>query len=141
MTWLKFFAAPEDFPPLLEQLLTEPRRLFEVYSEPGQHAREYAAISATRSLPLGQDPDGNGVALHFALWVPSVMPQLPLCAGSSYVVPNSHMVAGVTPSKAVACSGSRPAAFMTVPSRLPRLAGLLNVLRHASVPFARGLSP
>ncbi len=75
MTWLKFFAAPEDFPPLLEQLLTEPRRLLEVYSEPGQPAREFAATSAARSLALGQDPDGNGVALHLALWVPTVMPQ------------------------------------------------------------------
>lgn len=74
MTWTKFFATPDDFPALLERLLVEPRRLFEVYSEPGHHAREFATTAATGALPLGEDPDGNGVALHLALWAPEVMP-------------------------------------------------------------------
>ena len=75
MTWVKFFAAPEDFPSLLERLLGEERRIFEVYSEPGQHAREFASATAIRPLPFGQDPDGTGVALHLALWASNVMPR------------------------------------------------------------------
>ncbi len=74
MTWVKFFAAPDDFPPLLERILVEPRRLFEVYSEPGTKAREFATAAAADVLPLGHDPDGNGLALHLALWAPDVMP-------------------------------------------------------------------
>ena len=75
MTWIKFFAAPEDFPTLLERLFEEERRLFEVYSQPGQHTREFASAAAISSLPFGQDPDGTGVALHLALWASSVMPR------------------------------------------------------------------
>jgi len=74
MAWLKFFAAPEDFSPLLERLLDKERRLFEVYSEPGQHAREFADLAAARSLPFGEDPRGTGIALHLALWSSKVMP-------------------------------------------------------------------
>src|SRR5437016_3478766 len=74
MPWLKFFAAPDDLQALVERLLVEPRRLFEVYSEPGHKAREFVNAAATRDLALGQDPDGNGVALHLALWAPEVMP-------------------------------------------------------------------
>jgi hypothetical protein len=75
MTWMKFFATPEDFPPLLERLLVREGRLFEVYSEPGHNAREFATAAATHSLSLGNDPDGSGIALHLALWVPGVMPR------------------------------------------------------------------
>jgi hypothetical protein len=74
MPWLKFFAAPDDFPPFFEQLLIAPRRLFEVYSEPGQKSREFFMADATLRSLLGQDPDGNGVRLHLALWAPEIMP-------------------------------------------------------------------
>ena len=75
MTWMTFFAAPEDFPGLLSALLAEPgRRLFEVYSTPGQRARTFVAAADTAPLELGLDRHGNGVAVHLALWVPAVMP-------------------------------------------------------------------
>jgi len=74
MPWLKFFAAPADFPPLIERFLTQPTRFYEVYSEPGHHAREFAAPEAVLDLPLGEDPHGTGVAFHFALWTPFLMP-------------------------------------------------------------------
>ena len=75
LTWLTFFAAPEDFPVLLQNLLTGTgRRLYEVYSTPGHRARTFASGAEAAELELGLDPQGNGVAAHLALWIPEIMP-------------------------------------------------------------------
>jgi hypothetical protein len=75
MTWVTFFAAPEDFPALLGGLLTGAgRRLYEVYSRPGHQARAFASPAEAAALELGWDRHGNSVAAHLALWVPEIMP-------------------------------------------------------------------
>jgi len=74
MTWLHYFAAPADFALVLDRLLIDDRRLFEVYSAPGAHPRVFSSNQDAAVLTLGQDPDATGVANHLALWVPAVMP-------------------------------------------------------------------
>jgi hypothetical protein len=76
MTWQTFFAADEDFSPLVEGMLAIPgSELFEVYSFVGAKARSFVKSSAAiAALGLGPDRGGHGVAVHCALWVPSVMP-------------------------------------------------------------------
>ena len=75
MTWVTFFAAPEDFSLLLEGLFAgSGRRLYEVYSRPGHSARSFASAAEAGALHPGLDPDGNGVAAHLALWIPEIMP-------------------------------------------------------------------
>src|SRR3989449_1533548 len=76
MTWQTFFAADDDFGPLLEGMLgIEGSQLFEVYGFAGANARSFTSASrAATTLGLGTDSGGHGVAVHCALWVPAVMP-------------------------------------------------------------------
>ena len=76
MTWQTFFAADDDFAPLLQGMLAIPgSELFEVYGFAGSPARSFADPNkAISSLGLGKDAGGHGVAVHCALWVPNVMP-------------------------------------------------------------------
>jgi len=76
MTWQTFFAADDDFGPLLAGMLRiEGSQLFEVYGFAGANARAFTdAAQAANALGLGTDSGGHGVAVHCALWVPAVMP-------------------------------------------------------------------
>lgn len=77
MSQVTFFAAPEDFAPLLGGLLADPDAcLFEVYSSIGESVRVFTTASdAVHALALGHDPDGTGAAGFLGLWVPRVMPR------------------------------------------------------------------
>ena len=77
MTWTTFFAAPDDFGPLLETMLAvDGARLYEVYSRLGHPARHCSdPDEAVRTFQLGVDSSGQGVAAHCALWIPTVMPE------------------------------------------------------------------
>lgn len=76
MAWTTFYAAPEDFPRLLERMLHfHGAQIFEVYSEIDNPARNFARPQgAADAFQLGVDPVGKGIAAHCALWVPAVMP-------------------------------------------------------------------
>jgi hypothetical protein len=76
MTWTIFFAADDDFTPLLDGMLSvEGSQLFEVYGFLSKTARSFTSSSeAIRTLGLGLDQGGSGHAINCALWVPSVMP-------------------------------------------------------------------
>jgi len=77
MTQVVFFAAPEDFQPLVEGFLAdEGASFFEAYSVIGQPVRRFvSATEAITTLRLGHDEHGNGVAGYLGLWVPAVTPQ------------------------------------------------------------------
>jgi hypothetical protein len=76
VTWSTFFAAPEDFVPLIERVLQlDGAQLLEVYSRVGERVRAFTLSGdVVDALQLGVDPTGNSLAAHCALWVPKVMP-------------------------------------------------------------------
>jgi hypothetical protein len=76
MTWQTFFAADDDFGPLVASMLAIPgSQLLEVYGFVGAKARSFTdPAEAVKTLGLGPDHGGHGVAVHCALWVPAVMP-------------------------------------------------------------------
>ena len=76
MTWQTFFAADDDFTPLVEGMLAIPgSQLFEVYGFADASARGFSnPKEAVATLGLGKDTGGHGIAIHCALWVPDVMP-------------------------------------------------------------------
>jgi hypothetical protein len=75
MSWLSFFAGPEDLSLFVEQILTGSTRCFyEVYSDPGVPVRTFGSAAALAPLKLGHDPQGTGVDGHLALWVAQLMP-------------------------------------------------------------------
>ena len=76
VTWSAFFAAAEDFVPLIERMFQfDGAQLFEAYSRVGQPARSFTTPSGiVEAFGLGVDPTGKSIAAHCGLWVPSVMP-------------------------------------------------------------------
>lgn len=77
MANLDFFAIRPDFEQLFAFLFGETDfRVFESYSEPGQHIREFTSFDdLCETFEVGQDKHGNGTAVLLQLWSPSVMPE------------------------------------------------------------------
>ena len=76
MSHVVFFAAPEDFPPLLDGFLAEPGACFlDAYSALNEPVRRFASgPQAMAALRLGYDDHGTGVAGYLGLWIPAVTP-------------------------------------------------------------------
>ncbi|MGH7637577.1 MAG: hypothetical protein ACREOK_07985, partial [Gemmatimonadaceae bacterium] len=68
MTWVKFFAGPDDLVDLMRFVYAETDcRVYEAYSVPDQKRREFSTLESIAPIFLRQAP-------HLVLWSPSIGP-------------------------------------------------------------------